>query len=285
MSMENIERYFQELEAIKNYSQVKQDKEKLSQEIEELKVSLDNALKEVTSLKSSKANLDGAEMTLEEARLDFIHAQDAEIEKRATSRFEALKADYESRMPQLVYQRLRDIFKQPVLPEEITKLIDTEAKKKADTILNDRNRWPEWFKKLYEEEVKKKVRAGLNQEFEARVETAANSRAQQKLAELTNKEWPAWYQANVTPRIAEVESKIYAGVFDLLKGPWVLTCDRCATSFSFELTAELIEQMLRAGQIKVVCSNPECEEKGWFSSRRHTFSVSLHNLIEICIMR
>ena len=93
MSMENIERYLQELEAIKNYSQIKEDKEKLSQENAELKASLDGALKEVSSLKSSKAKLDGAEMTLEEARLDFIHAQDAEVEKRATNRFEKLRAD------------------------------------------------------------------------------------------------------------------------------------------------------------------------------------------------
>jgi len=285
MSIETTERYFQELEAIKNYSQVKRDKEKLSQEIEELKVSLDSALKEVSSLKSSKAKLDGAEMTLEEARLDFIRAQDAEVEKRAANRFEKLKADYESKMPQLVYQRLRDTLKQPWLPEEIAKLVDTEAKKKADAILRDPNSWPEWFKKLYEEEVKKKVSTGLNQEFDARVETAAMARAQQRLKELTNSEWPTWCRANIDPNIAELESKIYVGAFELLKGPWVLTCDRCATSSSTELTAEGIEQMLRTGQIKVACVNPDCEEKGWFSSRRHTFSVSLHNLIEICIMR
>jgi len=112
MSIDTVERYIQELEAIKNYPQVKRDKEKLSQKVEELKVSLDNALKEVSSLKSSGAKLDGAEMTLEEARLDFIRVQDAEVEKRAADRFEKLKADYESTMPQLVYRRLSDILKQ-----------------------------------------------------------------------------------------------------------------------------------------------------------------------------
>ncbi len=192
MSMETIERYLQELEAIKNYSQVKQDKEKLFQENEELKARLDSALNEVSSLKSSKAKLDGAEMTLEEARLDFIHAQDAEVEKRAANRFEKLKADYESQMPQLVYQRLRDTLKQTWLPEEIAKLVGTEAKKKADAILRDQDRWPEWFKQLYEEAVGKKVSSGLNQEFDARVETAARTRAQQRLKELTNMEWAAW---------------------------------------------------------------------------------------------
>ncbi|GAH75676.1 unnamed protein product, partial [marine sediment metagenome] len=188
MSINTIERYLQELEAIKNYPQVKREKEKLFQKVEELKVSLDNALKEVSSLKSLKANLDSAQMTLEEARLDFIRAQDAEVEKRAADRFEKLKGDYESRMPQLVYQRLREILREPWLPEEIAKLIDIETRKKADAVLRDPDNWPPWFKKIYEEEVKKKVSAGLNQEFNTRVETAAIARARQRLHELTSTE-------------------------------------------------------------------------------------------------
>ena len=281
MSIDTIERYIQELEAIKNYPQVKRDKEKLSQKVEELKVSLDNALKEVSSLKSSKANLDGAEMTLAEARFDFIRAQDAEVEKRAADRFEKLKGDYESKMPQLVYQRLRDILKQPGLPKEIAKPIDTEAKKKADAILCDPDNWPPWFRELYEEEVEKKVSAGLNQEFNARVETAAITRARQRLKELTTTEWPTWYRTNVEPKLAALESKINTGALQLLMGPWMFTCDQCGTGSNAELTAGEIEQLLRTGQIKVACANPDCEDHSLFSTRRHTFQVSLYKLIEV----
>ena len=284
MSIETIEKYLQELEAIKNYPQVKREKEELSHKIEALKVSLDNALKEVSSLKRLKAKLGGAEMTLEEARLDFIQTQDAEVERRAAGSFEKLKADYESKMPQLVYQRLRDILKQPVLPGGIAKLIDTEAKKKADAILRDQSSWPEWFRKIYEEEVKKKVSAGLNQEFDARVETAAMARARQRLNELTTTEWPAWYQENVEPKIAELENKINAGALQLLNGPWVFTCDRCWTRFDAQVTAEGIEQLLRSGQFKLTCANPECEDHSLFSTRRHTFQMSLHDLIKLLIM-
>jgi len=283
MSIDTIERYLQELEAIKNYPQLEQERNKLAQEVEKFKANLDNALKEVSSLKSSKAKLDGAEMTLEQARLDFIRAQDAEIEKRVADRFEKLKGDYESKMPQLVYQRLRDILKQPWWPEEIAKLIDTEAKKKADAILRDQDNWPPWFKELYEEEVKKKVGAGLNQEFNARVETAAITRAQQRLNELTATEWPTWYRANVEPKILELESRINANVFQLLKGPWLFTCNQCGTSSNAELTVGEIEQLLRTGQIKVACANPDCEDHSLFSTRRHTFQVSLHDLIQVRI--
>lgn len=280
MSIETAERYIQELEAIKNYPQVKRDKEKLSQKVEELKVSLDNALKEVSSLKGSKAKLDGAEMTLEEARLNFIRVQDAEIEERTAERFQKLKADYESRMPQLVYQRLRNILKQPGLPEEIANLIDTEAKKKADAILRDPDNWPPWFKQLYQEEVEKKVSAGLNQEFNARVETTAITRARQRLKELTTTEWPIWYRTNVEPKIAALESKIDVDALQLLMGPWMFTCDQCGTGSNVELTAGEIEQLLRTGQIKVACANPDCEDHSLFSTRRHTFTVPLRKLIE-----
>jgi len=284
MNIDTIERYIQELEAIKNYPQVKRDKEELSYKIEELKISLGHALQEVSTFKRLKANLAGAEMTLEEASLDFIRAQNAEIEKRAAVRFEELKGGYESRMPQLVYQRLRDILKQPGLPEEIAKPIDSEAKKKADAILRDPDNWPPWFRKLYKEEVEKEGSAGLNEEFNARVETAAVARARQRLNELTSTEWPAWYQANVAPRIIELENKINTGALQLLIGPWGFTCDQCGTSSNGELTAGEIEQLLRTGQIKVACGNPDCEDKGWFSSRRHTFYVSMQNLIEVRIM-
>ncbi len=280
MSIDTVERYLQELEAIKNYPEVKREKEELSHKIEELKVNLDNAVEEVSSLKRLKANLDGTEMTLEEARLDFIRAQDAEIERRVADRFEKLKADYESRMPQLVYQRLCDILKQRQLPEEIATLIDSEAKKKADAILRDPDNWPPWFRKLYEEEVEKKVSTGLNQEFNDRVETAAITRARQRLNELTKTEWPAWYQATVDPKILELESTINANVFQLLRGPWVFTCARCGTRGEDEFTAGEIEQLLRTGQIKVACANPDCEDHSLFSTRRHTFTVSLHKLIE-----
>ncbi len=137
-----------------------------------------------------------------------------------------------------------------------------------------------WFKKLYEEEVEKKVGAGLNQEFNARVETAAITRAEQRLNELTATEWPIWYRASVEPKIIELESKINTGALQLLIGPWLFTCDRCGTSSNAELTAGEIEQLLRTGQIKVACANLDCEDHFLFSTQRHTFQVLLRSLIE-----
>jgi hypothetical protein len=283
MSIDSIEKYIQELEAIKNYSQVRQERDDLSQEVEELKANLGHALEEINSLKSSKANLDGADMTLEEARLHFLQMQDAEVEKRAADKFERLRADYESKMPELVYQRLCDILGQPAWPEEIAKLIDTEARKKAYAILQHQESWPPWFKKLYDGEVEKKVSGGLNEEFNARVETAAETRARQRLNELIATHWPTWHRENVEPRIVELEHKMRADALQLLRGPWTFVCDRCDTSFNTKLTAGDIEQLLKTGHIKITCANSECENRSSFAVRRHTFPVFLYDLIDIYI--
>jgi len=90
MSIDIIERYLQELEAIKNYPQVKRDKGKLSQKIEKLKISLDTALKEVSSLESSKAKLDGVQMTLEEAK-NALHEGIETLETNLTEKSEVIK--------------------------------------------------------------------------------------------------------------------------------------------------------------------------------------------------
>lgn len=279
MSIDAIEKYVEELEAIKNYSQVRQERDGLSQEIKELKANLDSALEEITSLKSLKANLDGADMTLEQARLDFLQMQDAEVEERAADRFEMLKADYESKMPELVYQRVRGILGQPSWPEEVAKLIDAEARKTADAVLRHQESWPAWFRELYDGEVEKKASAGLNEEFNARVEDAAETRARQRLNELIATHWPTWHRDNVEPRIVELDNRIQVDALQLLRGPWMFVCDRCDTSFNGRLTAGDMEQLLKTGRIKITCANSECEDRSYFAARRHTFQVFLYDLI------
>lgn len=102
------------------------------------------------------------------------------------------------------------------------------------------------------------------------------ARARQRLNELTSTEWPAWYQTSVEPKILDLENRIDANVFQLLRGPWVFTCNQCGTRAEDEFTAGEIERLLKTGQIKVACANPECG--------RHTFQVFLHELVEARIV-
>jgi len=83
--------------------------------------------------------------------------------------------------------------------------------------------------------------------------------------------------------ITELQAKVNDNALRLIKGPWRFTGDRGGTSFGVEVTAESIEHLLSSGRVTVACANPECEHRSLFSTRRHTFQVSLHDLIEIRI--
>ncbi|MFQ5924756.1 MAG: hypothetical protein ACE5IE_02005 [Dehalococcoidia bacterium] len=284
MSMEAIERYIQELEAIKNYATVVAERDEFSSKVAALEASLKSASVELARLKEFKVHLsDSGGISLDEARQDFLGAMDAEIEKRAAEKLEALKREYEAKIPQLVYQRLVDILKGLLWPTEIAAVIRAEAEKRADGILYHSKNWPDRFKEYYQKEVGVGVKSGLDSEFERRVEEGAEARARQRLSELVNVVWPLWFDENIEPRVAELEARANENALQLLREPWTFTCDRCGTTFSTELTSFEIEGLLARGQVQIECINPACEDNFLFFSRRHRFQVSLHDLIEVCI--
>lgn len=53
--------------------------------------------------------------------------------------------------------------------------------------------------------------------------------------------------ANIQPRIAELERKVSENALQLLKGPWTFTCEGCGTKFDDELTSFGIEGLLPKG--------------------------------------
>jgi len=286
MSMETIERHIRELEAIKNYNKVVEEREELFRKVAALEANLKSTCDELARYKEIKVHLpEGREVSLDGARQDFLRARDAEIEKRAGERFEALKLQYETKMRHLVYQRLVEILKGRAWPAEIATVIRAEANQRADGILYDKERWPDRFKEYYQKEVGAGIKSGLDSEFEKRVKENADAKAQARLSELVNTVWPVWFAQNIEPRVAELERKANENAFQLLRGPWTFTCDRCGVNCSEELAPFGIEQLLRKGRVEIDCVNPACEDVSFFSRRGHRFQVSLHELIEVYIRR
>lgn len=286
MSMANIERYIRELEAVKNYDKVVKERDELSKKVAALETGLKSTSQELAGYKELKVRLvDGGETSLDEARRDFLTAMDTEIERRGGERFEALKREYEGEMPRLVYKRLVEILKAPARPEEIAAVIRAEAEKKVKGILYHIENWPDRFKQYYRKEVGAGVNSGLDSEFSRRVEESAEVKARQRLSELVSVAWPAWFNKNIHPRIAELETRAKENALELLKGPWTFTCDRCGTRFNDELSAFGVEELVRKGEVRVDCDNPACQDHSLLSSGRHRFKVSLYDLIEVYIRR
>lgn len=320
MSLEAIEEYIRDLEALKHYPEVKQQRDKLVEENAELEDRVSGLEKEVEGLKAELADesemrkvaeeglraktalaekmgaerdkvskelnalkefefksTGGRNLTLEQAREEFLKGKEIEIERRASEKFEVLRADLDAKMPGLVHDKLVETLGKRPWPKEIASAVEAKAREIADGVLQDKERWPSWFEKYYLDEVRVGVSAGLDAEFERRVEDGATERAEVKLKQLMTIEWPRWLETNVKPKLSDLEAKIKENAIGMLRVPWRIRCDRCGTEQDIELTERGISDLLSGGHVEKECVNPDCKE--WDRIRRHRIRIFLHDLI------
>jgi len=268
MSFETIEAYLHELEALKCYPEVKEKLRKKASAAQKLGVELGKVSNELKALKEFEIkSIDGRNLTLEQARDEFLKDKETEIERKASEKFEVLRADLDAKMPGLVHDKFVETLGKRSWPKEIASTIQEKAKEIADEILKDKKKWPNWFNEFYLEEVS----ARLNAEFNQRVENGATERAEAKLAHLTRVEWPKWYEANIKPKIEENVIRM------LGDHPWSIGCDMCGTRQGIQLTEQNISDLLTLGigYIEKECTNPNCTGL----IRRHRIRTFLRDLI------
>jgi chromosome segregation ATPase len=312
MSLDKIDQYIRELEAIKNYDKVKAENERLSAEVRKLRSENESLKNEVSAKKNEiemlrrelsakeeeiqrlsreveelssrvreleelKALADGK--SLKEALELFLKVKEEEVEKKARELFEKLRSEWESRKkPKEVSKEALKTLKAII---EATgsglKLVPVEA---AETGL------VEEVEKLLRKEVERR----LDEEFRRRVEEESERKSLEKLEKLKSMEWPAWfsswYKERVEPQINRLESEIRQNAIKTLRGPWNLNkrCDRCGTPLSspVTLTDQGIEMLLRSGSVSVECQNPNCLDYilyPIFPAGRHRVSITLRELI------
>jgi chromosome segregation ATPase len=312
MSLDKIDQYIRELEAIKNYDKVKAENERLSAEVRKLRSENESLKNEVSAKKNEiemlrrelsakeeeiqrlsreveelssrvreleelKALADGK--SLKEALELFLKVKEEEVEKKARELFEKLRSEWESReKPKEVSKEALKTLKAII---EATgsglKLVPVEA---AEAGL------VEEVEKLLRREVERR----LDEEFRRRVEEDSERKSLEKLERLKSMEWPAWfsswYKERVEPQINRLESEIRQNAIKALQGPWNLNkrCDRCGTPLSspVTLTDQEIEELLRSGSVSVECQNPNCLDYILYPilpARRHRVSITLREFI------
>lgn len=278
---ENLERHTRELEAVKNYAQTKEERDSLAVEaaqlrdsltllkaelereaaksaelssrldnseatVKELSLNLDEAKKELASLREFRAKLpEGPVPSLEEMKSQFLGAEEGEIERRAKARLEELEKRLDSEMPALIHQRLIEVVNRPELPPEIAGVINPRAAEMADQRLRDRAKWPGWFRDYYLNEVEHRVGSRLDVEFEKRVQ----ARAEERLDALKAGPWKE-YAAN---KARELSSDLKSLV-NQLQGTWSFTCDRCGRSLPLAIGPSEIGVLLQGEAIDVTCA-------------------------------
>jgi len=304
-----LEKHVKELEALRRYPRVKQERDSLAMEVAQLKekvavleseVSTHNELssqlsrrqveinelagklaeagKELTSLRKFKVKLpDGGELTLDEMRVQFLQAEEEEIERKVREHLQRLRKNIRRRMPGLVRKRLIQVLKSPSWPPEIARVIDTTAREITDGILAARDQWPDWFKSYYLDEVNALVNHHLTAEFERRVQVEAEKRLELMKAG----EWKE-YAGSKARAIA-------SSLKDLLKelrGTWWFSCDRCGRGLSVDLSASDIGLLLEGETIDITCTT--CRDPDRFpfilSTVKHkAVSLNLGGLLELYV--
>ena len=302
-----LEKHVRELEALRHYSRIKQERDSLAMEVAQLKervaaleseVSTKNELssqlskreaeiselagklaeteKELASLRDFKVKLpDGGELTLEEMRTQFLHAEEDEIERKVKERLLKLGRNIRERMPGLVHKRLIQALNSTEWPPEIAEVIGSKARQIADGILAEKDQWPDWFKSYYLDEVNALVSQQLNTEFEKRVQLEAEKRLELMKAG----EWKEYTNSKARALASSLK--------DLLKelqSPWLFTCDRCDQRLSIDLGPPDLGLLLGGGTIDITCT--ACLDPAplpfFLSSVRHkVVSLTLGRLLEL----
>ena len=314
MSLEKIERYIGELQALEDYDKVcgertealrkvgeleKQLSEErfkagaLSNEIGEVKAKLGKKEEEVRSLTgSAKESVKESAKSRREAdelsnRIEELQTLKVTVEGRTLHEVELsfLKSKEEevSRKADTLFEDTRSEWEKLSKPKEVRSdaiallkaTVDNVSKAGANHLAK------EITDSNIHNDVSKilndEVQKRLDEEFQRRVETVSEQNANRKLEYLKSVEWPDWYNKNVEPRIVELESAIIRNVMDVLTGSWIISCDKCGTEQSIHLTPVAIEGMFIRGKVSVECAQVDCKD---FLGRHH-INVDLRSLIEV----
>lgn len=305
--LKTLEKHVKELEALRRYPRVRQErdsfamevvhlKEKVAElgsevstnnelssrltksevEVRELASRLDDAQKELLSLKEFKVKFpDSGDLSLEEMRDQFLHAEEGEIERRVKEGLAALEKDMRSRMPTLVHESLIQVLNGSEWPPEIAKVIDSSARQVADAMLGARDQWPDWFKNYYLEEVNALVNQRVTAEFERRVQAGAEKR----LELMKDGQWKEYAGSKARALAAGLKDSLKE-----LQGTWRFACDRCGRGLSVDLSASDIGLLLEGETIDITCTT--CLDPAPFpfilSTVRHkVVSLSLGGLLKL----
>lgn len=75
--------------------------------------------------------------------------------------------------------------------------------------------------------IKIEIEKRVDDDFRRRLELESNLRAEAKVKQVVDTEWPNYYRENIEPKVRELETKFKANTLSVLKGPWTITCYIC----------------------------------------------------------
>lgn len=250
MSLEKINQYLKELEAVKFYDAVKKKMEASSSE--------NQSLREVT------VTVGEEKLTLPQLRAKVLQVKADEIKTAAEKLFETHKSNWEvNEKPKLIYQEA---------VKSLSLIIDNESQSQQ---LNPESEVDSNLPEKVRAILGKKVNEKMDYSFQIKVGTESDRKAAEKLKALVKEAWPRWFELNLQPKIDQLMGHINSNVLTALRGPWVIRCSKCNAVYNNEmLTPANVESLITTSCLSVDCGN----QSGNLGA--HEFTVSLSELLK-----
>lgn len=227
----------------------------------------------------------------------FLKAKEEDIKRRAEEQLNSIKHEWERiEKPKLVTDAaakgLRDVVEHILdsspaaraaggIPSMPSQSISSEQQPPAPSSP------AMWDQQLYTKVrsiIDDGVRQGLDYEFERRVEAESQNRAEEKLEQIRNTEWPNYYIQTILPLANELKQIIAGNVFNFLAGPWTITCKNCrAVHRPRALSPEEVETLISTKTLELQCYGAYLRSQisllDNLSRIAHTFRIGLLELI------
>lgn len=266
MSLEKIDQYIKELDAVKYYDIVKRQRDEAQERIVKLGHEVSRLEGRVKELEEFKATVEGK--TLNEAMQVLLEKKEKVIKEQAKEQadeaFSSMKAKWEkSEKPTEVENEAVKLLKGVVRV-----LGGSGPQLFLDPLM--RADIPRGVEEILAKEVERRIDA----EFTKRVEEKSSQEVAVKFDQMKSTERHKWLNENVEPRVTELEERILTNALRLIEGPWDIACDKCNTEQSKNFAPQEITELLSTRYVEVECVNPDCKNWG-----RHKIRIQLKDIV------
>ena len=278
MSLSDVENAIKDAEALKYYDAQKGENAALREEVKLLKteksetrIRYEDRIKDLESRVAEQGSLKITYKKEHYTPKDFDKLVKAKVEQeyRASINRE-VNERWAAEAPSLVKEATKkEILSYPKScnPETRT-AIESQSIKQANSILQNRYTWPQWFQTHYQQEVNLGVQNGLDRAFNDRV----NQKAMEEINRRVNYEWPKFILEKVTPMVRGALTDLLKRLNQTIQ----INCDRCGSRYNIDIGPDTIAALIKEPWIGIKCPNPSCRDLLIIS---HSFPLTLGYVI------
>ncbi|TFH14044.1 hypothetical protein E4H04_10940 [Candidatus Bathyarchaeota archaeon] len=266
MSLDEIVKYLDNIEALANYKKVKKRNKELIDAYSKQKERAQGLEAEVERLENLRISYGGKEYSLDEFQ-KFVEesVEDWKI-NQLQARFDDKWVDEKDALVEMALKHYIENY--PNCPSYVQNIVKVKAKEQSDNILRHEHLWPDWLKAKIDADAEKRANQKLDDQFDRDVQAGVNSR----VYELEREKWPSYVHEKASPFLRTH----LMDQFTALSQGITSTCPKCGTECLVDLDYENMRVLFSSGKVKVTCCNIDCH--GFLGSRT-SYNITFADVI------